>query len=269
MRVAAVIIAYHPDRELLTSNISAIYRHVEKVIVWQNSDDDLSYCRMFPNVVFGGSGANEFIARPLNETLRTLHSEGYDYILTMDQDSVFEDFGGFLSAADKDNGENVAIYAPNAGNLGLDGQVAPVDVESVITSGCLVNIDTAMKLNGFREDYGIYWVDSEFCYWARLNGYRIRVLPNHVLRQRFGEKTDTIFGFKCSNYSATVYFYIVRNMLWLRREFREAVSMKCILYTLGTNLRGIILGEKQKFRKLLFIFKAINRGLFSRIQTRK
>ena len=163
--------------------------------------------------------------------------------------------------------DDVAIYAPyTIGQYAKPEQ--DYDAESVITSGSLVNVPVARRLGGFREDYGIYWVDGEFCYWARKNGYRIRVLHDCALAQQFGRQTRTLFGFTTSNYSPFIYYLLIRNMFWMRREFPEGVSVKTVLYTLMYNIRGIILGEKNKFKKIHSINKGIIHGLFSRYERR-
>ena len=87
--IAAIVVCYHPESELLRTNVGAFAGDVERVLVWRNSADDLGWLKEeFGNVEFMGDGENAFIARPLNEALRYCADKGYKWLLTMDQDSV-------------------------------------------------------------------------------------------------------------------------------------------------------------------------------------
>lgn len=259
---AAIVICHHPDTELLRANIGAFAGEIEKVLVWRNSGESLDWLKdEFPNIEFLGSGENLFIAQPLNEALHYCADNGYEWLLTMDQDSVFEDFASFKADTLNRKDSDVAIYAPN-----VNGQFADCEdhePETVITSGSLINVDKAIKAGGFKEKYEIYWVDGEFCYRARMAGYRIVVPAQYHLRQQFGRQTRTLFGFTTSNYSAPIYYRLIRNMLWEHREHgSKAVSKRCIAYTLLYSTRGIVLGEKQKLKKLAAIAKGLWYGTF-------
>lgn len=262
MKITTIIVAYHPDMELLRRNIEAIHDHVDKILIWRNSADDLSaLTSLFPKIEMIGDGTNHFMAYPLNQALQWAHNHAYDWLLTMDQDSVWDNFGEFLIDALTDADDSVMLYTPNV-NHAFDSTPTHTDVETAITSGSLINVERALGIGGFKEKYEIYWVDGEFCYRARREGMKVRMLPRHNLTQQFGRQTRTLFGFQTSNYSPQIYYYLIRNMLWEHREHgSRAVSFRCIAHTLLFTTRGIILGEKQKMKKLGKISLAIWHGL--------
>lgn len=262
VKTAAIVICYHPDRELLRANIGAFAGVVDKVLVWRNSAESLDrLTEEFSNIELLGSGENQFIARPLNEALHYCTDNEYDWLLTMDQDSVFEDFASFKADVLSREDSDVAIYAPNVNNQYADSE--DHEPETVITSGSLIDVNKALKTGGFKDKYEIYWVDGEFCHRSRMAGYRIIVPARHNMRQQFGRQTRTLFGFTTSNYSAPIYYRLIRNMLWEHREHgSKAVSKRCITYTLLYSARGIVLGEKQKFKKLAAIAKGLWHGIF-------
>lgn len=261
-RIAAIVICYHPDMELLRANIGTFAGEVDSVLVWRNSGEPLDRLKEeFNNIELTGSGENQFIARPLNEALHYCAENGYDWLLTMDQDSIFEDFGLFKADVLSRKDGDVAIYAPNVNGQFTDSK--DHEPETVITSGSLIDVSKAIAAGGFKEKYEIYWVDGEFCYRSRKAGYRIIVPARHNLRQQFGRQSRTLFGFTTSNYSAPIYFRLIRNMLWEHREHGpKAVSKRCIAYTLLYSTRGIVLGEKQKLKKLAAIAKGLWHGSF-------
>ncbi len=266
--VATVVVLYHPKYQEVLDNIRSYAFAVDKILIWRNSFDE--FCipsDLEEKAILMGNGDNDYMAKPLNDALEWCVINGYDYLLTMDQDSKWENAGHFVERALSLAEGDVALYAPYTVGQ-YEKPMQDYDAESVITSGSLVNVAIAKSLGGFREDYKIYWVDGEFCYWARKNGYRIRVLHDCCLIQQFGKQTKTLFGFTTSNYSPFIYYLLIRNMLWMRREFPEGVSVKTVLYTLMYNIRGIILGEKDRIRKIHNINKGIIHGLFSHFERR-
>lgn len=269
MKVAAVVIVYKSNIEEVQTNIEQFILSVDKLIIWRNSPETIAIAeRYLDKVVFMGLGNNEFIAKPLNTVVEWCHENEFDWLLTMDQDSTWANFDGFWNTVKHYTDTDVVIYAPNV-NSTIQEDEPRVAVKSVITSGSLYCVKKLRQLGGFREDYQIYWVDGEFCYWAGLHQYKIYVLPNFNLTQKFGKETTGAFGVFVANYTAIVYYYLFRNMLWMRREYGEGVSIKTIFYTSKIYILGIIVGESQKLTKLRMVFKAFYEGLFSRIETRR
>lgn len=265
MRVAACIILYYPNEADLEKDIRAIAGNVDTLILWRNSSERIPLPDNLPcEVVNMGDGTNQFISRPLNCCLEYCADNGFDYLLTMDQDSEFEDFGKFLAVVMdiKENGmhKDAIIFAPNINHRYAESpEILPV--ESTITSGSLCDVKASLAIGGFREKYGIYWVDSEFCHRARLRGYEILTLAKHNLKQQFGKKTK-VHGVDCYNYSAQTYYFMFRNMLWMHREYKTNPSVKCILYTSQMYLKSILVGEKAKWAKLRSVGRGVLQGLF-------
>lgn len=268
MRLAAVIILFHPDVELLLTNIARFIDDIDILIIYRNSKESVVYPEEYiPKIKEMGIGDNRYVAKALNECLDYCVEEGYEYLLTMDQDSCWNGFKLFKKEVEILKEHDTVIYAPNVNGIypTLNGKI---EVESVITSGSLCKVVLMKRLGGFREDYKIYWVDSEFCHWAHLNGYKIKVFTHYNLDQNFGNGKKTIGGFICANYSPAVYYFMFRNMIWMRREYGSVPSLKCICYTSLFYIRGILLGEKRKREKLLMILKGLFNGFFDKFNRR-
>lgn len=264
MRIAACVILYHPDVELLLKNVSAFIDDVEILIVYRNSVEQIDFPKAYYHkLVFMGSGKNHYMAHALNECLAYCRRHRFDYLLTMDQDSVWEDFHGFVNKVGAYPSDDVVIFAPNV-NHALPETEPYREVESTITSGSLHRVELALRSGGYKDYYQIYWVDGEFCHRARHTGYKILALPSCHLQQRFGGsdcKSDRVNrGFFCADYSPSTYYFMFRNMLFMRREWKENPSIKCIFYTLFLYLRSIILGEENKMAKLRSVFLGLRDG---------
>lgn len=271
MRVAAVVIVYHPDKDEFVKNLNAYIDAVDVVIVWLNSREDWIVRSEFGNrLVFMGKGENEYMAKPLNEAIAWCKKYGYDYLLTMDQDSLWVNCAQYIRYVKEHCRKNVAIYAPDVNHQSEEWRTDKEEYlfNSVITSGSLCNVKVVNQLGGFREDYQIYWVDEEFCLWARMNGYEIVVLPRYQIKQQFGKLRKTKWGFSSLNYSPRVYYFLVRNALWMKRNHYDSPSVRFICYKLFVYLRGIALSEEQKAMKLKMVFNGIKDGLLLKIENR-
>lgn len=266
MKIAACIILYHPDLEDLTSNILAIKDNVDCLILWRNSAEDLSSLKVLDSLscslINMGDGINQYISKPLNCCMEWCQSNGYDYLLTMDQDSEFESFGEFIDAVKSlpaDVSRDTIIFAPNINNrYSCDKEI--LSIESTITSGSLCDVEKSCRIGGFREKYQIYWVDSEYCHRAHLNGYNILCFPHINLKQQFGKK-ERKHGVDIYNYSKATYYFIFRNMLWMHREYKSNPNIKTILYSSQMYVKSIIMGEKEKIGKITAVLKGIFHGL--------
>lgn len=268
MKIAAIVICYHPDELGLYKNIKAFINDVDKLIVWRNSEVNFSYFTEWEDkILFMGDAQNEYIAKPLNTAISWCKKNNYDFLLTMDQDSEWQNFSEFIRKIDTKE-DKIAIYAPNTNKQFRSLEKPYYDVEWVIQSGMLLNVNLATFLGGFREDYKIYGVDEEFCNWVRLNGYITRVLANCHLKQRYGRKSKTLFGFETLNYSPIVRYFLIRNMIWMKREFNDSVGYKRLIFTFLYHSRGIILGECDKFKKVSKLVKDVFDGCFHMISKR-
>lgn len=271
MKIAAVVVIYHPDESLLYRNIKAFADCVDTIIIWRNSlEDNFDYLDEWRSkILFMGSGHNEYMAKPLNRVMDYCVSERYDYLLTMDQDSCWENFAGFVSvvyALPKDG--SVAVYAPNVNHYLKDESVDYEDIEWVIQSGMLLDLRVVKPYGGFREDYGIYGVDEEFCYWLRLHGKKVRSFTHFHLKQRYGNARKSWLGFYVYDYSPVVRYFLIRNMIWMKREFKDSTITRRIVHVFLLNVRDIVLVENHKVAKLLKLFQGVQHGLFRPIAKR-
>ena len=133
MRIAACIVAYNPDVALLHQNLDAFVHFVQHVYIWWNSPiitKDFSS----DNVSCLGDGTNKLIAAALNECLKQCLHDGYDFLLTMDQDSVFDNFSRFLDFVSKYYDDKIIAYTPNI-NSKQGRQVEWKFIDYAYTSG--------------------------------------------------------------------------------------------------------------------------------------
>ncbi|MCR5547208.1 MAG: hypothetical protein K6F25_00460 [Bacteroidales bacterium] len=157
--LCAIVVLYNPDVDLLRRNLAAFVDDVDHILLWRNSSFDESSIQDFgEKVEFCGDESNHGISHALNFAWHFAKSNGYDYIMTMDQDSLWENFGSFyrnILLSDAPFG----IYGPVVNSRLPDVPFREVDL--VITSGMIIPISLLDNVGGFEEDFFVGCVDYE------------------------------------------------------------------------------------------------------------
>ena len=270
MKILAVVPIYNPDPKLLQESISSYIAGVDKVLVWRNC----SYVPSFPEgmkdkVVFCGDGTNAGIPAALNYAWKYACEHGHTHLLTMDQDSVWEDFPRYVAAISSPDAPKKAFFGPEVLFLRNPGKGRKVSFEkapNLITSGMLLPLEIPDATHGWSEEFKVDGVDMEFSYHARNLGHT----PYHVrgcgLIHHYGEPHRVyILGgllghITAKNYSPKrlydmIYSHrvIIRRYPKITRELKRTVNKVFV----RKNLRAILLIEKDKKAKISAIFRAL------------
>jgi rhamnosyltransferase len=271
MKICAVVVTYFPDVVESINNIKRYINGVDHLIIWENTPENervkyrITLQEYTERISYMSTGKNEGIAYALNRAVEYARENGYTHLLTMDQDSQWVDFKYFKSLAVTNEGV-FSLACPNVSSRWKHETVS--DAKACITSGSLFDLLIFERIGLFREDYFIDAVDTEFCYRIRKNNEKILVFGQTSLVQRFGEPTK-VLGHSISNYSSFRTYYIVRNHLWLWREYPDIIDSNQKEWILKTNiiyrLVLILLFEKDKLPKLYRLMLGVKDGLFNRI----
>lgn len=280
MKILAVVVAYKPDVEALRSRLERYCDAVDEVFLWKNSPFDFSGERL----VEAGDGTNWGIAHALNAAWRYARENGYDYLLTMDQDSEWEDFPAYLKVALEGP---VGLYGPRvspkagaaasvgtagiasgrvglegisvSGQTGLKGSVLYEPTDFLITSGMLIALPLLEEIGGWREEFSVDAVDVDFVLRAKSLGIPSFRVGAGMLWQQFGGRRKK-GGFHIYDYPPERLYGIYRNhILTIRRygSFAEPLKKMFVRRWIFSRIPRILLGEKNRWAK----FKAIVRGI--------
>jgi rhamnosyltransferase len=234
MKISAAVIIYHPDTSFL-ERIVSYFRYVTTVYVFDNTEgesevpfkDDLL---ALGNVRYFHDRQNQGIAMRLNQAAALAIQEGFEWLLTMDQDSFFPDntFGKYLDCIETYHNKSVV------GSFGiqyLDKNVDPnicsyLEVQHLITSGSVINLDNFQKIGVFDEELFIDKVDHEYCLRTLLKGFKNICCRNVYLQHSLGKTTygRSLKTFKLSPrtvHSPARMYYIIRNYFHLRSKFKQ------------------------------------------------
>jgi rhamnosyltransferase len=131
------------------------------------------------------------IAYALNRIMERAEQDGYQWLVTMDQDSILPD--EMVEAYRKHiYDSDVAIICPQVidkRRAYMTVKTEPTEefVEECITSGSCTSIEAWKKLGKFDEWLFVDLVDNEFCKRAIVSGYKILQLNSLVMNQEFGK----------------------------------------------------------------------------------
>ena len=276
-KVAAIIISYNPDNNLLDS-INLLINQVEKIIIVDNGSEsqkkkNINLIKDIDNkkieVIFNEE--NLGIATALNIGVKEALNQGYNWILTMDQDSkassnMVEKMLEVYNAIDESERKEILSIFPNF----VDERIQSIEensnmnsyeyVDADITSGNLLRAEVFDKVGFFDDSLFIDLVDTDFC--MRLNEKNIKMIKvrDAILYHSLGESQSvkSIFGkFNTSNHSALRRYYMTRNRFYTWEKYKDLNS-----FTLNRDKKlfkkefiKIILGEKDKINKIKMVFK--------------
>jgi len=229
MKIAATVILYYPEKNTI-QNIGSYSPFVDTVYVIDNSENPSKEFQQeltnISNAVYFHDNENKGIAKRLNDICEKSRAEGFDWILTMDQDSSFSDevFEKYLEHFKKYPKEEVAVFAVNYLPKMFPVVHVPVEVLSTITSGSLVNLSLNKVIGKYNEDLFIDLVDAEYCYRAVGLGYKIIAFRDIILNHSIGyiKYGRSLKNFKLTPrvlHSPIRIYYIIRNSLYMLYKF--------------------------------------------------
>ena len=256
MKLAATVVMYNPEIYFL-DNIQSYLGYIQKLYIIDNSENPRSdFFKALianPKVELISNATNYGIAKAINIAAAKSTSDGYDWLMTMDQDSFFEKMvlEQYLNYANSySDKRKVAIFGlPYDKNFlrKVPPEEKYVQVDSLITSGSLVNLEVLRELKGFNEKLFIDEVDHEYCFRANESGYKVVCIRTGFLSHSLGEKISASGIITGKSTIKTLHnplriYYIIRNGLYISKRFRksfpdQAKKRKKLIYvTVKNNL---------------------------------
>ncbi|AWG23133.1 hypothetical protein FFWV33_17155 [Flavobacterium faecale] len=272
MKIAACVILYHPKEKDL-HNILSYLPHVDRLYVYDNTENAETILPFEDNdkVLYVSDNQNKGLSVRLNYACNLALEEGFDFLLTMDQDSYFipENFKQYLI--------NIQEYAllHEVGSFGLDysteakvvqpAKVVPQETNLLITSGSVLNLRNYQEIGGFDEKLFIDGVDYDFSFSTMKAGYKNIIFKNNYFNHSFGEKTKvasikTLFLIKKEKqlHSPIRIYYIKRNLLYLQDKFGDVFPelVQKMSKRYASQIESNLLYSRKFFPILKFISKA-------------
>lgn len=259
MDISAGIVLFNPDINRLKENISAVIVQCTHIYLVDNGSNNIDEVKELLNqynqskISILCNTENQGIAKALNQLTAAAQKGGFEWILTLDQDSVapsniaeeFEKYTNNLNA-----GMLCPVICDRNKGVVVEAKDGYKEIDECITSGSLLNIKAWSEIGGFDESMFIDGVDFDICYRLRKNGYKILCIQSVVLLHELGRIEYHRFLFwkvLVKNHSAFRKFYIARNTVYLARKEHTNI-LKAILQNIKLFLIAVCY-EDDKWKK--------------------
>jgi rhamnosyltransferase len=288
--VCTVIVTFEIG-DFLYKVVDAIQPQTNRVIIVDNNsgeptEDVLS--RIEANcpskVTVIRNSTNLGIAAAMNIGVRKAIENGFEWILTLDHDSIAGPrmVENLLATFRQVSGMNPGIISPVHIDQGTlreyryvhFGRVffrrrkpgdRPIRCSFCLSSGSLIRKEVFETVGFFNEEYFLYAVDNEFCRRVIQKGYDIFVSDKAVLYHREGAAKEIrigIFDLDAPEWTASRLYYIFRNIV---HEMRQSASissrMHNFLFLMKTWLAILAGSGKERKNRLAAATRGIRDGM--------
>lgn len=267
MKYAGTVVLYNPVKKEVLHNIQSYINQLDVLFVVDNSSSDNSdIFTGLEKVVYIPQYQNKGIAEALNIAANKTIEQGYKWLLTMDQDSCFD--GDTITILQNQiekemtNEDRIGIVSPfhNTLNSVKNNSTRITKPIIVMTSGNFIYLPAYQEINGFKDWLFIDCVDFDYCLNLINHNYEIIQVNDAILHHELGEMTKRKIGkkeFYCDNHNYIRRYYIVRNRHYIYDMYHKYFPAYCEAEIKCTRkeVYKIVLGEKDKIRKLYYMYK--------------
>lgn len=285
MNLIASVVLYNPKDDVF-DNIKTYADFVDNLIIVDNSErKNIKLISLIKNyyknkLIYINNNGNLGIASALNIACSKAISLGFDWILTMDQDSSFVNFTHYKDCLlNIQNISNVCLLSANTTRNALEKlpKNQTFDYEEkfiVITSANIINLKYFNKIGSFDDDLFIDMVDYDFCAKIKKLNLRILYFKDVLVEHALGElylRKNLLTGkkkYKVEHNYQRVY-YISRNSLYLSMKYRKIFPkefglLKIINIVFIHDITKILLYETSKLKKIKAKFLGLYHFLISK-----
>lgn len=272
MSYAIGIVTYQPDKQRLQENILSALTNQEAghVFIVDNHSSNLSDIQQlvadYPRTVLVENDDNKGIAHALNQIAECAEKQGYEWFVTLDQDSVMpkrsmDEYEQYTQDDD------IGIICPSVVDRNMGAEYNPSHQETdvihqCITAGNLVRLEAWKKAGGFSEELFIDGVDFDFCLKILKAGYKILRVNRIQLLQEVGhgKKIPLPFHHQMSvlHHSPTRLYYIARNYLYIGKKHHQRWHWTV---EVAKRMFIVLCFEKNRWKKLRYMLIGIRHSM--------
>ena len=285
--ICAIVVTYNIG-EAIHRCFDSIREQVAHIVIVDNGSDELTR-RELDKLAQANSTTlilnekNEGIARALNQGIRCAIAKGYTWLLTLDHDSeatpgMVDRLAQAYITLHEQGLRDVAAVGANAldRNAGLflsalpprDTGGMPVELEHLISSGCLINGRVFDVVGPFNEQLFVYYVDTDFCLRLQRGGLRLFLCPEAVLLHSEGNKeTHRFLGRRVlyNRYGKYARYYITRNCIYIMKTYGLGVGLSHqLIRRFFSDHAKLLLYDQERFSKMMFSLRGFLDGMRGR-----
>jgi rhamnosyltransferase len=269
-KTAAVVILFQPEQSV-KENINSYAKLTEKLYIYDNSEINNSTLfessfRYKTKTTYIHNSNNEGIAKRLNQACGLAIKDGFDYLLTMDQDSYFDEaiISQYFNCIETIKEKNVSMFGINYQQKAIQENCSYKEVKFLITSGSVINLKLNQTIGGFDENLFIDFVDTEYCFRSIQKGFKIIEFPNMYMHHNLGKSAEkyslkTLKKTSRSFHSPRRLYYMTRNFFYIDSIYKKdfATELQILRKDLLTRIKNKLLYGSKTFTTLKILYKAI------------
>lgn len=190
-KIAVGIVLYNPDKLRLQLCIDSVLTQTNRLYVFDNSDTAIEI-PISSAITYKTEKMNQGIAYALNQIMSMAKKDGYEWVVTMDQDSILPEgiIADYEINVSSDKG--LGIICPQVIDkrrcyMSIKTEPEKDYLSECITSASCTSISAWESVGKFDEWLFIDLVDNEFCKRLVVSGYKILRLNRWVVDQEFGK----------------------------------------------------------------------------------
>lgn len=274
IRIIAGVVTFNPEYERLLQNLTELAKQVEKIIIVDNGSNNIKHIvDSLPNnlkkqLIFLYNEKNMGIAQALSRIMMVAQENKYDWVITLDQDSIIEPtlVQKYCDEAIRKENFDVAMFTCLIKDRNFKDEKYEIqnekiiDVSYCITSAAFTNVKKYYETCGYDDKFFIDCVDFDICYSLREKGYRISRINFIGLYHEVGQGENRRFiGKEIVIYHHAPFriYYLARNTVWMHRKHRKMFPMIVMIKKLLALWLRIMLYEDDRINKLKSFYNGL------------
>jgi rhamnosyltransferase len=259
--VAGMVVLYRPTPDVFDNLLSYVDQVGVLYVVDNTENPDTSFVSTLESISatrYLPNSQNLGVATALNVGARRAIEDGYEWLLTMDQDSVATPgmVATMLRCDAQRQGRNIGLISPFHVQVGGNRRKPRGPCTAVLTamtSGNLVRLSAYVAVGPFLDELFIDQVDNEFCLRLHAAGFGVVEAGEAILSHRVGDLRYYRLPLPAytSNHPPVRRYYITRNRFHVGRMYRDQFPeyRRFELRQLAKEVLKILLYERQKLSK--------------------
>lgn len=271
--ILAVVVSFNGGKKTLET-IDRLKGHVGRIQIVDNasSNEDITLLKTVVDnkkVFFTQFYENKGIGVALNHGIDVARENGFDWLLTMDQDSLVSEFfiDNYCLALNENS--NLVCLTPNISINGLKSELEDSFVDYAITSGNLVRMNVFDDIGPYNEELFIDCIDFDFSLRLRNAGHKIKRIESSLMVHELGEarKLPKIVGRFYVRHSPVRRYYMFRNLLYMieMHSFKFPFFIAKLLVTHVILFIFIPFYDKHPLVSFKFVFQGLRDYFFRRM----
>ena len=268
MRILVGIVTFNPDLGRLEENLSAVLAEpIDYVLVFDNGSENISeICTLTEYYQTGiyKNNCNTGIASALRYIMNFAISNDYDWVMTLDQDSVIrsglvKEYKSYESKL-RDAAMLTCIIQDRNFTESNSYDNKTHEITRCISSAAFINVKCYEQTAGYDEKMFIDYVDFDMCYSLIEAGFKIYRIPFLGLLHEVGNGRNVSFFGKqyiVYNHSACRKYYLIRNSIYCAKKHPPFDSLLIAF----REMLFVLIYEKDKKKKIVCMLKGFIDGL--------